>query len=168
MLRLRSTSALLAVLAMTGCGGDGDGTAGPASEKFSGSLNGASMVPATASTTTGRVTFETVGDSTLRFSLSVVNMTGITQAHLHSGAAGATGQLLVWLLPVNGTAAQAPSVTLDGEISIGDIAPAWIRGTPRLAMDSVKALMRTGRVYVDVHSSAFTGGEIRGQVSRTQ
>ena len=168
MRRLRSISALLATLATTACGGDGDGTAGPASERFCGNLNGASMVPATASTTTGRVTFESVGDSTLRFSLSVVNMTGITQAHLHAGAAGATGQLLVWLLPVNGTAAQAPSVTLDGEISIGDIAPAWIRGTPRLAMDSVKALMRTGRVYVDVHSSAFTGGEIRGQVSRTQ
>ena len=128
-------------------------------------LAGSSVVPATASTSTGTITFE-ARDSTLNYSLSVTNMTGITQAHLHNAAAGANGATLVWLLPVNGNAAQVPSVTLDGVISIGDIAPGWVRGTPRLAMDSVKALMRAGRLYVDVHSSAYGGGEVRGHVAR--
>jgi hypothetical protein len=157
----------LALLTLAGCGGSAAGgdTTGPAPERFNATLSGASVVPANASTMTGTVTFETKGDSTITFSLSVANMGGITQAHLHSGAAGANGAPLVWLLPVNGNSAQSPSVTLDGEISLGDIAPAWVRGTPRIAMDSVKALMRAGKVYVDVHSSAFTNGELRGQVA---
>ena len=168
MFRSRTTLPALALLSLAGCGGaaSGDATLGPADERFNATLAGSSVVPATASTSSGTITFE-ARDSVLKFSLSVANMGGITQAHLHAAAAGANGATLVWLLPVNGNAAQAPSVTLDGVISLGDISPAWIRGTPRLAMDSVKALMRAGRMYVDVHSSTFTNGELRGQVART-
>lgn len=168
MLRSRSTLPALALLALAGCGsGDAGGdTTGPATERFTATLSGTGVVPATTSTSTGSVTFEATNDSTLSFSLSVGTVTGITQAHLHSGAAGANGAILAWLLPVNGTAAQQPSVALEGVISLGDISPSWIRGTPRLAMDSVKALMRAGRVYVDLHTSTFTNGELRGQVAR--
>lgn len=169
MLRSRTTLSALALLTLAGCGagaGDSDGT-GPAPERFTATLSGAGVVPATASTTTGSITFSSVpGDSILTYSLSVSNMTGVTQAQLHSGAAGANGPILAWLLPVNGNAAQAPSVALDGVISLGDIAPAWIRTNPRLTMDSVKALMIAGRAYVDVHSSAFPNGELRGQIGR--
>jgi hypothetical protein len=168
MRRTRSTLPALALLTLAGCGGSAgtDNTTGPAAEKFTATLAGSSVVPATTSTSTGTLALETKGDSMLTFSLSVANMGGITQAHLHNGAAGANGATLVWLLPVNGNAAQSPSVTLDGVISIGDIAPAWVRGSPRLAMDSVKALMRLGKIYVDVHSSTFTNGELRGQIGR--
>jgi CHRD domain len=168
MHRTRVTLKAVALLTLAGCGtgAGGDDTTGPAPERFNATLAGTSVVPATTSTNTGSIAFETVGDSMVNFSLSVANMSGITQAHLHNAAAGANGAILAWLLPVNGNAAQQPSVALDGVISLGDIAPAWIRGTPRLAMDSVKALMRAGRVYVDVHSSTFTNGELRGQVAR--
>ena len=168
MLRSRSTlPAALALLTLAACGKSaGDNTTGPAPEKFSATLSGASVVPATTSTMSGSIALSSVaGDSVINFSLSVANMGGITQAHLHSAAAGANGATIAWLLPVNGNSAQAPSVVLDGVISIGDIAPAWIRTTPRLAIDSVKALMRAGKVYVDVHSSTFTNGELRGQVA---
>ena len=158
-----------AVLTLAACGGGGgaDTSAGPVAEKFTAVLTGASVAPASTSSNTGTISLQSApGDSLLAFSLSVANMGGITQAHLHTAAAGANGATLVWLLPVNGTAAQAPSVSLNGVISLGSIEPAWIRGTPRLAMDSVKALLRAGRIYVDVHSSTFTAGEIRGQVQR--
>jgi hypothetical protein len=168
VIRARTSLPALALLTLAGCGGDGaDTTAGPAPERFVATLNGASVVPATTSTNTGTVTFESApSDTVMAFTLSVGRMTGITQAHLHNAAAGANGPILVWLLPVNGTAAQTPSVELSGTISLGNIEPSWVRGTPRLAMDSVKALMRAGRLYVDVHSSAFTNGELRGQVQR--
>jgi hypothetical protein len=169
MLRSRTTLTALALLSLAGCGGSagGDDTTGPAGDQFTAALAGSGVVPATASTTTGSIALSSVpGDSMINFSLSVTNMTGVTQAHLHSGAAGANGPILAWLLPVNGNAAQSPSVALDGVISLGDIAPAWIRTNPRLAMDSVKALMIAGRAYVDVHSSAFTNGELRGQIGR--
>jgi CHRD domain len=152
---------------LAGCGDKGGSdTTGPATEKFSATMSGASVVPAVTTTSTGSVAFEVVGDSLLTFALTVTGMTGLTQAHLHNAATGTTATPLVWLLPVNGTAAQQPSVQLTGVIATGDIAPSWVRGTPRLAMDSVKALLRLGRLYVDVHSAAFPNGEIRGQVAR--
>ncbi|MES3033956.1 MAG: CHRD domain-containing protein [Gemmatimonadota bacterium] len=169
MLRSHTTLSALALLTLAGCGGGegADTTSGPAPERFAATLGGASVVPATTSANTGSITLQSVpGDSILAFSLSVANMSGITQAHLHNAAAGANGATVAWLLPVNGNSAQAPSVTLDGVISLGDIEPSWVRGSPRLAMDSVKALLRAGRLYVDVHSSTFTAGEIRGQVQR--
>lgn len=168
MTQMRAAFPAIALFALAGCGGS-DGVTAPTrapSERFSATLTGASVVPANASVNTGSITFETASDSTLAFSLSVSNMDGITQAHLHTAAAGANGATLVWLLPVNGTSAQPASVELSGVIAIGDIDPTWVRGTPRLAMDSVKTLMRTGRLYVDVHSSAFVNGEIRGQVAK--
>jgi len=169
MSRSRAALPVLALFALAGCGGkDGPETpAGPSAERFTAVLNGTGAVPATTSTITGSVSFSAVpGDSILSYTLSVSNMTGVTQAHLHNAAAGANGAIVAWLLPVNGNSAQPSSVTLDGVISLGDIAPAWIRGSPRLAMDSVKGLLRAGRLYVDVHSSAFTAGEIRGQLQR--
>jgi len=112
------------------------------------------------------VTFEATSDSVLTFSLSVANLTGVTQAHLHTAAAGANGATVAWLLPVNGSAPLVASVALNGTIAIGEISPSWIRTSPRLTLDSVKALMRSGRMYVDVHTAAFSAGELRGQVAR--
>ena len=168
MTPMRVTLPAIALLALAGCGG-ADGVTAPTraqGERFSATLTGASVVPANASGSTGSISFQAANDSTLAFSLSVSNMSGITQAHLHTAAAGVNGATLVWLLPVNGTAAQPASVELSGVIAIGDVDPTWVRGTPRLAMDSVKTLMRAGRLYVDVHSSTFVNGEIRGQVAK--
>jgi trimeric autotransporter adhesin len=169
MLRSRICLPAIALAALAGCGdkGGSEDTTGPQGEKFSAQLAGSSVVPAVTTTSTGSIAFQLVGDTLINFALSVTGMTGVTQAHLHNAAAGANGATLVWLLPVNGNAAQPPSVPLTGVIATDDIAPTWVRGTPRLAMDSVKALLRAGRLYVDVHSSAFTNGEIRGQVART-
>jgi len=167
MLRARTTFPALALLSLAGCGGKDTGTtAGPATEKFTATLNGSSAVPAVTSTSSGTVTFEATSDSVLTFSLSVANLTGVTQAHLHTAAAGANGATVAWLLPVNGSAPLVASVALNGTIAIGEISPSWIRTSPRLTLDSVKALMRSGRMYVDVHTAAFSAGELRGQVAR--
>jgi predicted component of type VI protein secretion system len=161
-----AAAAVLLTLAACRSSTEPDGPPQPApGERFTATLTAASVVPATSATSSGSITVEVRDDSLLTFALTVNNMTGITQAHLHNAAAGANGPVLAWLLPVNGTAAQAPSVTLSGVVAIGDIAPTWIRGTPRLSMDSVKTLLRNGRLYVDVHTSAFTNGELRGQLA---
>jgi hypothetical protein len=167
MKRFVRMGGLFTLAALAGCGAKGDGgVTAPAGERFTATLSAGNVVPATTAASSGSITFEVTNDSLLTFSLTVTNMTGLTQAHIHTGAAGANGAILAWLLPVNGTAAQAPSVPLTGVIAVGDIAPTWIRVTPRISMDSVKALFRDGRAYVDVHTSAFANGEVRGQVGR--
>ena len=153
---------------VSGCGSDGTGT-GPAVERWSATLAGSNEVPAVTTTTaSGTATFEAVGDTAISFTVSVTGLTGMTMGHIHTGASTVNGGILVWLLPANGTAAQSPSPQLTGVISTGTLAQSWIRGSPAITLDSLKKLMRTRTAYVNVHTSAFGGGEIRGQVGPAQ
>lgn len=150
-------------LGLFGCGSD-DTTTAPRGERFSAQLLGSNEVPPVTTTASGSASFEVVNDTLIRYTLDVTGITGVTQAHIHTGAAGANGAIMIWLLPGNGTAAQTPSVDLTGTIAQGDIARNWVRGTPPITLDSLKALFRAGRAYVNVHTQLRTGGEIRGQI----
>lgn len=164
--RMLGLGALL-VGTFAGCSESDEGT-GPTAERWSAALAGSNEVPAVTTSASGSATFEAVGDTAISFSVSVTGLTGTTQGHIHTGAAGVNGGVLVWLLPANGTAAQAPAPTLTGVISTGTIARSWIRGTTPITLDSLKALMRSRLVYVNIHTSTFTGGELRGQIGPTQ
>jgi len=162
--RIAVTAVAAAVLA-AGCGSDGKGT-GPAVERWSASLSGSNEVPAVTTTTaSGTASFEAVGDTAISFRVSVTGLTGTTMGHIHTGGSTVNGAILVWLLPANGTAAQSPAPQLTGIISTGTIAQSWIRGSTPISLDSLKKLMRARAAYVNVHTSAFGGGEIRGQLA---
>lgn len=163
MRRLRPTLPLV-LASLAACDGN-DGTA-PAGERFFADLSGANEVPAVVTTATGRAEFELINNDVIRFTLNVTGMTGITQAHIHTGTTTQNGPVRVWLLPVNGTGGQQPSVELTGTIAEGDIARDWVRGTPVITFDSLKTLIRGGGAYVNVHTQLRTGGEIRGQIAR--
>ena len=165
MRRLRATLPF-ALATLAACSGD-DNTTAPAGERFFADLSGANEVPAVTTTATGRAEFEFINNDAIRFTLSVTGMTGITQAHIHTGTTAQNGPVRVWLLPVNGTATQTPSVELTGVIAEGDIARDWVRGTPVITFDSLRTLIRTNGAYVNVHTQLRTGGEIRGQIART-
>jgi hypothetical protein len=99
--------------------------------------------------------------------VSTTSITGVTMAHIHTGVAGVNGGVLVWLAPPNGTAPQAASGAINGQLAAGRFNASWIRGVggqPAITLDSLKKLMRTGAAYVNVHTSAFGGGEVRGQI----
>jgi hypothetical protein len=152
-------------LSLAACGDDETTT--PAPERWSASLNGASEVPPVTTTATGAASFEAVGDTAISYSITLNGITGVTMGHIHTGAAGVNGGVMVWLLPPNGSAAQAPSGAINGAAASGRITQAWIRGVggqPAISLDSLKRLMRSGNAYVNVHTSAFGGGEVRGQI----
>jgi subtilisin family serine protease len=67
-------------------------------------------------------------------------------SHLHRGAAGENGPILVSLLP-------------EGAYNAGQD----YTGTVQLT-DEIKALLLAGNVYANFHTAAFPTGEIRGQV----
>jgi hypothetical protein len=164
MFRTRAALPALALSVLAACKSDGGSSVlGPPSQKFSATLTGASTVPAATTTASGIASFETVGDTAISFTLEVTGITGVTQGHLHSGVAGANGTTLVWLLPVNGTSGQTPSVPLTGVIGTGTIVQSWIRGGTPISLDSLKSLMKSGKAYVDVHTSTLPAGELRGQ-----
>lgn len=161
-LSTRLAAAILGAGSLAACGDDA--ATAPRGERFTAQLLGTNVVPAVTTTASGSATFEVVNDTLIRYTLDVAGITGVTQANVHTGAAGANGAILLWLLPGNGTAAQTPSVDLTGTIAEGEIARSWIRGTPQISLDSLKALFRAGRAYVNVRTQLRTAGEIRGQI----
>ena len=106
-------------------------------------LSGAGEVPPVTTSASGS------GDVTIKDDRSVsakITVTGMnaTAAHIHEAAAGANGPVIV---PFNKTA--------DNTFE----APAGAKLT-----DSQYASYKTGKLYVNVHSAAHPGGEIRAQL----
>lgn len=159
-------AAVALVLAAVAC--DDDAPTSPAPEQFVATLSGANEVPPVTSTASGVATFTAVGDTALSYSITVTGLTGVTMAHIHAAGAGVNGGVVAWLLPPNGTAAQAASGTVNGVLASGRITAAWIRGLSGAApitLDSLKSRMRSGTVYVNIHTSTNGGGELRGQIA---
>ena len=119
-------------------------------------LNGASETPANTSTATGTATFVLNGNR-LRYTVTVLGLSGpATMAHIHVGAKGASGPP-VYSFNIKkvaaGTLAQG-YVDLTKEVSKG------------VSGDSLKTLLANGNAYVNVHTAAHPGGEIRGQIEK--
>ena len=152
---------ILLAAALTGC--ESTQTV-PENETFAAQLSGAKEIPtAIATPATGNATFELMPNGTVEFTLSVQNITGVRMAHIH-GPAGAdrNAGVLVWLYPPGATAPGAPTGPLSGEISRGSFGATNVAG---ISMDSLVSLMRSGNVYVNVHTAVNGGGEIRGQIA---
>lgn len=125
-------------------------------------LNGTSEVPANTSTATGTFTAtldEAAG--TLTWTLTVPTITAMTMSHLHTGAAGANGGVVLDLfIPPTGTT--AGTVNASGTARAADL-----KGPMAGNLPGFIAALKAGTIYANVHTTANPGGEIRGQVAST-
>lgn len=124
-------------------------------------LSGTSEVPAVTSTATGTFTAnldETAG--TLSWTLTVPSITNATAAHIHTGAAGTTGGIVVNLFAAP---AGSPASTINVS---GTARAAEVIGTLAGNFPGLVSAIKGGTAYVNVHTSANPGGEIRGQISQ--
>jgi hypothetical protein len=115
---------------------------------FSTTLTGAAEVPGPGDADgTGRfkATFNP-GQDQVCYELRVSNIGTATAAHIHTGAAGVAGPVLVTLrTPTTGSVKDCVSV-------------------PR---EQVQAIIKTpGDYYVNVHNAEFPNGAVRGQLSK--
>lgn len=127
--------------------------------QWAAALTGANEVPANASTARGSFT-ATIDEAanTITWSLSVPSITNATAAHLHTGQAGINGPVVLSLFAApSGSPAQAVNVsgTSKGSDLVGPL-----QGNFQEFIRAVKG----GTIYVNVHSTALPGGEIRSQV----
>ncbi len=133
------------------------GTIVVAPPSFIALLNGANERPtATSSTGTGGAVI-TLNGATVNYTVAYQGLTGApTGLHIHTpGGINATAGVSVDLLTT-------PQTTTSGVLT-GTFTAASIR-TAGVSLDSMVTLLRNGNAYVNVHSSTFPGGEIRGQV----
>jgi CHRD domain-containing protein len=100
----------------------------------------------------------------LAYQLNAANVDNVTQAHIHMAPAGINGPVVVWLYP------KAPPPTLipgpfDGVLAEGIIIDTNLVGPlTGQPLSTLLALLESGGVYVNIHTSQYPGGEMRGQV----
>ena len=106
-------------------------------------LSGAQEVPANTSTASGSGNIRVAADRGVSGGVRYTGMLA-TVAHIHEGAAGANGPVIVPLLKTGeGMFAVPPNTVL----------------TP-----SQQASYQAGKLYVNVHSDTYPAGEIRAQL----
>ncbi len=109
-----------------------------------------------------------------RYKLRYQGLEGdVTQAHLHFGRFYQNGGISVWLCqteavpgPEGTPMCPAPGGTVSGSVQAGDVIGPTTQGIEPGNLGEFRRALRAGAVYVNVHSSLYQGGEIRGQVLR--
>ncbi|MES2960232.1 MAG: CHRD domain-containing protein [Pseudomonadota bacterium] len=139
-------------------------------------LKGYEEVPAVSSGAIGRFKANIdKASQTIRFEISYSGLEGtVTQSHIHIGQRGVNGGITIWLCqtgtnpaPIASTPTCPQSGTVSGTLSATDVTPnagAIAQGIAATEFAEVLAAIRAGAAYVNVHSSKFPGGEIRGQL----
>ena len=131
--------------------------------KFEATLTGAEEVPPVTTEGSGFAKLQLVEDGTeVQFLVVVKRLTDVVQAHIHLGPVGVNGPVVAFLLHPGET----PPGRSSGVLARGTFTEADLIG-PLLGqpLSALVAEMTAGNTYVNVHTVAFPGGEIRGQVA---
>ncbi len=106
-------------------------------------LSGAEEVPPVQTAASGSGTITVGDDMSVKGSVTTSGVAA-TAAHIHMGAPGKNGPVIVPL-------------TKSGDSS-------WVVGAGAKLTDEQMKAFKAGDLYVNVHSAAHPGGEIRGQL----
>ncbi len=141
-LRIRKTAGAglsVAVLVLAGCAG-----MGPFGHDVNVALRGGEEVPAVATSASGSGTIRIAADKSVSGSITTAGLNGAA-AHIHQGARGQNGPISIGLVKngPNGWSVPAGATLTDAQY----------------------AAFKAGHLYVNVHTAAHKGGEIRGQLN---
>ncbi|MBI5717970.1 MAG: CHRD domain-containing protein [Burkholderiales bacterium] len=135
-------------------------------------LHGFSEVPVVSTVAQGR--FKAwLDQGIVRYELSYSGLEGdVRQAHIHLGQRGVNGGIMVWLCqtsfnvdPLGRAPICPPSGSVSGVLDASVIgAQAAAQGVAAGEFAEFVAAVRAGVAYVNVHSTKYPGGELRGQL----
>jgi len=130
---------------------------------YAAELRGANEVPPTGSAAFGSslVTLDTV-NSTIAWEVNDSGIVSPTLSHIHRGAAGVAGPVIINFAT---SAAQIPNGRTFGSAPVANQQTAQLTAADLTALASAST---ANGFYVNVHSTAFPGGEIRGQLVPAQ
>ena len=107
------------------------------------SLTGSNEVPPATTSATGTADITVGADRSVKATVTAKDMTA-TASHIHMGAAGSSGPVIV---PFTKSGDNAFSAAPDAKLT-----------------EEQYAAYKAGKLYVNVHSAKDPGGEIRGQL----
>jgi hypothetical protein len=123
---------------------------------YQATLKGSNETPPNAEVSSGTATFTMSGNS-MGYTVYVTGLTGpAMMAHIHLGATGVKGNVIYPFAVLPGLST--------GTITTGtiDLTQSIFNGT--ISGDSLKTLFNNGNIYVNVHTTMYPAGEIRGQI----
>ena len=130
-------------------------------EVFEAILSGSEEVPPRPTAANGRAQIYVDGDL-ISYAIEVDDISNITASHIHSGVPGVNGSIRLFLYPVQqGTTAPQVSTTDKGILVEATVPSSNVTG---ITYQELLNQMRTGGAYVNVHSTQFPGGEMRGTI----
>jgi len=106
-------------------------------------LSGSQEIPPVTTSATGTGTIGVGPDKSVRGSVIITGMT-VTAAHIHEGEAGKSGPIII---PLTQTADNIWTVPEGAKLT-----------------DAQFESFKAGKLYYNMHSAAYKGGEIRGQI----
>lgn len=99
----------------------------------------------------------------------------VTQSHIHFGKIHVGGGITVWFCgsltnpgPTGTQICPAAGGTVAGTITGANVLAIAAQGMPAADFDALVALLETHTAYVNVHTTNFPAGEIRGQIRRAE
>ena len=145
MTLVKKATTVIAVLALASCATYKDNAPSwmPGSGAISVKLSPAEEVPPTSSQGSGSGSIRVADDGSLSGSVSTTGVQG-TMAHIHQGAKGANGPVIVPLTKSGDTYTVPAGAKLN---------------------ESQMSAFKAGNLYVNVHSDKYKGGEVRGQLT---
>ncbi len=134
--------------ALTSCKDDDVDTDGNEVKYENVTINGTQEIPPVTTTATG--TFSGTYNKTTKVLTYTIthNVTNATMAHFHEAPRDSSGAVVI---PIAAATSTAPAI------------PNSISNTATLTTTQESDLLR-GRLYINIHSTAYPTGEIRGQI----
>jgi len=145
-------------------------------DRISANLQSENEVPTISSPARGKFEAE-INDDSVEYELSFEGLQGVvTQSHIHIAQPNVNGGIMVWLCntttnpgPASFTGPACPAApggTVTGTIEAADVLAVTAQGIAAGEFGEFVAALKKELAYVNVHSSLFLGGEIRGQIGR--
>ncbi len=134
---------------------------GIAAGPFKAALSGKDEVASVNTPAKGEATFELdKAGKTLKYRVTVSDIENVTAAHVHEGAKGKDGPPLA-LIDIKGK----KMGKFSGTLAVGTITDKDLLGPMKgkTVKDLVKEI-EAGNTYVNVHTTKYPNGELRGQI----
>lgn len=136
-----------------------------AQQKFTAKLSGNNEVPPVTTAGSGMATFQLSGDGkSLDYQLNLTKMNSVMGAHIHSGKQGQNGPVIAGLF--NPNMSEPPTGTINGLLKKGTLTSADLSGSMAgKQISNLVNMIKSGEAYVNIHTTKYQNGEIRGQIS---